>query len=171
MNTNTVKKNGKEYILSGYQCNTGVVLTVNGNPIDKVWSISQRNIYYSPYVIDSKNYWVVMINNNPYLMEGGDSMTEEDFLKDYATKPYNGFAYWGYIFFLLVIPTFVIDLIKSLSYGVDNFFGTLLLFCSLVWFGLINTYPFVSTKKRRVLCHVSLIGVLLNLLNLLLVMF
>ena len=113
-----------------------------------IFLLSSFNLLY--------NTWVVIYNNKPYLVEGGESMTKADFVSNYIPKAYNSLAMVCFVFFLLMLPTLAFSVIHHIMHSEKNLVYIVLMTCGYVIFHVLNMMPIATYNKRRIWCLLSL---------------
>lgn len=165
MTTRIVKRKGKEYSLGYAMVGTNMQITLNGIHAEQIWYETSKKVWFAPFTLETGNFWVIVYNNRPYLATGGESMTEEDFKRDYLPNAFSPSATIGYFAFLLILPSVILGLIGSyLNPGIGSSDDAIMLVCGALIFLLMNITPVGSTKIRRKLANLSLIPHLISLL-------
>ena len=162
------KKKGNTYNLAYSNEGEKIVLSMNGVAAEQTWYDSIKKIWFAPFETKEGNFWVVLSGQRLYLINGGDSMTEEDFRRNYLADVYSAMVAKLYSMLLIWIP--------AIAYWYVDFVygeGTIGLFAPLVaaighfWFTLMRTYICIPVKKRKILFHLSLLPTVVLIIGIL----
>ena len=158
MSMKIYKRKGNEYKLTYSSEGDKVVISLNDVAAEQAWYDSTRKIWFAPFELKEGNFWGVLSNQRLHLINGGDSMTEEDFRRDYMASAYSNSVAKIYSLLLIWLPAIVYWYVDFV-YGE----GTIGLFAPLVaaighfWFTMMRTYIRIPVKKRKLLFHLSLL--------------
>ena len=157
MRVETVNKYGKSFTMMVENDQGFMRITLNGIVSEKVWYSEKSKVYFAPFQLEGVNYWVTVYNGKPRVIIGGESMLEEDFLRDYAQPAFSKLLGCIYVFFALILPCLAIG-IASIYFKLNVSKGVyvVLLTTGYLWYALFNASPIEATKKRRQICLISL---------------
>ena len=158
---NQMKRKGKEFEVTASIDESGKVTSVslNGCVSENISYSETYKVYFSAMNFDGENYWVSVYRNKPHLCIGGDSMTEEDFVRDYAPPAFNSIETLIIGLLGVILPNLAVIMYSATRYPDSSIMPyVVMLSCGMIIFNTINKIPAGSRANRRKICFLSVLS-------------